>query len=98
MLAEPLEDCLLRTPDGARCVEARSPIDLEHELRMPRGHIFHRDLRWPFAESENEVGAWGVETDDPRVLICGAGARRGGAVSGIPGRNAAMAVLQARGR
>jgi phytoene dehydrogenase-like protein len=98
VLAEPLEDCLLRTPDGARCVEARSPIDLEHDLRMPRGHIFHRDLRWPFAESENEVGAWGVETDDPRVLICGAGARRGGAVSGIPGRNAAMAVLQARGR
>ncbi len=28
-------------------------------------------------------------------MICGAGARRGGGVSGIPGRNAAMAVLQA---
>jgi phytoene dehydrogenase-like protein len=29
-------------------------------------------------------------------MICGAGARRGGAVSGIPGHNAAMAVLAAR--
>jgi phytoene dehydrogenase-like protein len=93
VLAEPIEDCLLRSADGEPCLEAHSPLDLEHELRMPRGHIFHRDLRWPFAESVDEVGRWGVETEDPRILICGAGARRGGAVSGIPGRNAAMAVL-----
>jgi phytoene dehydrogenase-like protein len=93
VLAEPIEACVLRTPGGEPCIEARSPLDLEHELRMPQGHIFHRDLRWPFAESADEVGKWGVETDDPRILICGAGARRGGAVSGIPGRNAAMAVL-----
>jgi phytoene dehydrogenase-like protein len=93
VLAEPIADCLLRRPDGEPCIEARSPLDLEAELRMPGGHIFHRDLRWPFAESDRELGTWGVETDDPRVLICGAGARRGGAVSGIPGRNAAMALL-----
>jgi phytoene dehydrogenase-like protein len=37
-----------------------------------------------------------VETPHDRILICGAGARRGGAVSGIPGHNAAMAVLAAR--
>jgi len=96
VLGEPIEDCLLRAPDGEPCVEARSPLDLEAELRMPRGHIFHRDLSWPFAESDGEVGTWGVETQHPRIHICGAGARRGGAVSGIPGRNAAMAVL-ARG-
>jgi phytoene dehydrogenase-like protein len=28
------------------------------------------------------------------LLICGSGARRGGAVSGIAGHNAAMAVLE----
>jgi phytoene dehydrogenase-like protein len=60
---------------------------------MPGGHIFHRDLSWPFAEQEAEVGRWGVETEHPGILLCGAGARRGGGVSGIPGRNAAMAVL-----
>jgi phytoene dehydrogenase-like protein len=93
VLAEPLDDVLLRAPDGAPCLEVRTPRDLEHELRMPGGNIFHRDLAWPFAEREDEVGTWGVETDVARVLLCGAGARRGGGVSGIPGRNAAMAVL-----
>jgi phytoene dehydrogenase-like protein len=93
VLAEPIADCVLRAPDGAPCLEVRSPLDIERELRMPGGHIFHRDLAWPFAEHERDVGRWGVETDHPRVLICGAGARRGGGVSGIPGRNAAMAVL-----
>jgi phytoene dehydrogenase-like protein len=95
VLGEPLDDVLLRDPDGAPCLEVRTPRDLEDELRMPGGNIFHRDLAWPFAEREEEVGTWGVETDVPHVLLCGAGARRGGGVSGIPGRNAAMAVLDA---
>jgi phytoene dehydrogenase-like protein len=93
VLAEPLDDVLWRTPDGAPCLEVRTPVDLERELRLPGGNIFHRDLRWPFAETDAEVGTWGVETDHPNILLCGAGARRGGGVSGIPGRNAAMAVL-----
>jgi phytoene dehydrogenase-like protein len=97
VLAEPIEGCLLRTPDDKPCLEVRTPRDLEDELRMPGGHIFHRDLSWPFAEADDEVGTWGVETTEPSVLLCGAGARRGGGVSGIPGRNAAMAVLQAPG-
>jgi len=95
VLAEPIGECLALMGDGSPCIEARSPLDIERELRMPGGHIFHRDLAWPFAESAAEVGRWGVETEDPRIMICGAGARRGGGVSGIPGRNAAMAVLQA---
>jgi phytoene dehydrogenase-like protein len=95
VLAEPLEDCLYRTPDGEPCLEARTPVELEAELAMPGGNIFHRDLAWPFAEDEAEVGTWGVETAHERVLLCGAGARRGGGVSGIPGHNAAMAVLHA---
>jgi len=93
VLAEPILDCVWRDADGRPCVEARTPLDLEAELGLPGGNIFHRDLAWPFAESDEEVGTWGVETDDRGLLICGAGARRGGGVSGIPGRNAAMAVL-----
>jgi phytoene dehydrogenase-like protein len=93
VLAEPLDDVLLRGPDGAPCLEVRTPLDLQDELRLPGGNIFHRDLAWPFAETEEDVGTWGVETDVEGVLLCGAGARRGGGVSGIPGRNAAMAVL-----
>jgi phytoene dehydrogenase-like protein len=95
VLAEPVLECTWLDADGRPCIEARSPLDLEAELGLPGGNIFHRDLSWPFAEREQEVGTWGVETDDPRVLVCGAGARRGGGVSGVPGRNAAMAVLHA---
>ncbi|HSA49049.1 MAG TPA: NAD(P)/FAD-dependent oxidoreductase [Yinghuangia sp.] len=93
VLAEPVEDCLLRDADGRPCVEARTPVDLDRELGLPAGHIFHRDLAWPYAEHDHDAGAWGVETAHERILLCGAGARRGGGVSGIPGHNAAMAVL-----
>jgi phytoene dehydrogenase-like protein len=100
VLAEPIEDCLLLDAAGSPCIEAVTPPELEALLAMPGGHIFHRDLTWPFAESEAEVGTWGVETEHANVWLCGAGARRGGAVSGIPGHNAARAVLasEARGR
>ncbi|MFC4585507.1 phytoene desaturase family protein [Sphaerisporangium corydalis] len=93
VLAEPIEDCLLRAPDGSLCLEAKTPVDLENEAGLPGGHIFHQDLTWPYAEDPSEIGRWGVETEHQRILLCGAGARRGGGVSGIPGHNAAMAVL-----
>lgn len=89
VLAEPLEDCLL-APDT---LEVRSPLDIEASIGMPAGHIFHRDLQWPFAEDPADVGRWGTETSDRNVFVCGAGARRGGGVSGIPGRNAVAAAL-----
>ncbi|GAA4700366.1 Phytoene dehydrogenase-related protein [Promicromonospora umidemergens] len=95
VLAEPIEDVLALDADGAPCLEVRTPVDLEGDVGLPGGHIFHRDLSWPFAESDADAGRWGVETEHPRVLLAGAGARRGGGVSGIPGRAAAMAVLSA---
>lgn len=92
-LAEPLESCLATDRDGRACLEAKSPVDLELELGLPRGNIFHKGLSWFFAEKDAEVGRYGVETGRRNEWICGASARRGGAVSGIPGRNAAMAIL-----
>ena len=44
--------------------------------------------------AERAFERWGVATDVDNVLLCGSGARRGGAVSGIGGHNAAMAVLE----
>ena len=96
VLAEPLEDCLWRDADGNPCLEALTPPELELELGMPGGHIFHGDLSWPYAEREDDVGCWGVETAHPNIWLCGAGARRGGGVSGIPGHNAAQALLSSR--
>jgi phytoene dehydrogenase-like protein len=86
-LVEPLENVIA-------AIEVKSPLDIEGDVGLPRGNIFHKDLSFPFRE-DNEQTRWGVETDDPRIFICGAGAIRGGGVSGIPGHNAAMAVLEA---
>ncbi|MFG2073195.1 phytoene desaturase family protein [Nonomuraea maritima] len=89
VLAEPIQDCLLTAADGTPCVEVKTPVDLEQDAGLPGGHIFHTDLSWPYADA----GGWGVETEHERILLCGAGARRGGGVSGIGGHNAAMALL-----
>ena len=97
-LAEPLEDCLALDTDGRPCVEVMTPLDLEAELGLPGGHIFHGDLSWPWlpagAEPTTPAERWGVATAHPGVLLCGSGAVRGGAVSGLGGHNAAMAVLE----
>jgi phytoene dehydrogenase-like protein len=90
-LAEPIESCLATDESGKPCVEARTPLDLADSLGLPAGNIFHGELAWPFADNADDP--WGVRTDVPNVLLCGAGARRGGGVSGLGGHNAAMAVL-----
>ena len=92
-LLEPIEDCLARDSDGQLCIEVKSPLDLEKEIALPRGNIFHKDLSFPFKEDDSTM-KWGVETAHPRVFLCGAGAVRGGGVSGIAGHNAAMALLE----
>ncbi|MFY8037442.1 MAG: hypothetical protein ACOVMQ_09755, partial [Cyclobacteriaceae bacterium] len=92
-LEDPIESVLARSNDGELTIEAKTPQDIEKAIGLPRGNIFHRDLAFPFREDDDAPG-WGVETDDPRIFICGAGAKRGGGVSGIPGHNAAMAVLE----
>ena len=84
-LAEPIEDVIA-------AIEVKTPLDIQEAIGLPRGNIFHKDLSMPFRE-DGSTPSWGVETDDPRIFICGAGAIRGGGVSGIPGHNAAMAVL-----
>ncbi|GHJ42366.1 NAD(P)/FAD-dependent oxidoreductase [Streptomyces sp. TS71-3] len=90
-LAEPVESCLATDADGRPCIEAKSPLDLERDLRLPGGNIFHGDLAFPWAGED--TGRWGVATAHPNILLCGAGAVRGGGVSGVGGHNAAMAVL-----
>jgi phytoene dehydrogenase-like protein len=101
LCAEPIEECLATAADGSPCVEIKSPVDLERELDLDQGNIFHNQLSWFFgsdpADADCEVGTapgqWGVETEYEGILRCGSSAHRGGAVSGIPGYNAACCVL-----
>jgi len=100
VLAEPIEGCLLLDSEGRPCIETKTTIDIERALGMPGGNIFHGELSWPFVDDddalENPAERWGVATGHDRILLCGSGARRGGAVSGLGGHNAAMAVLELR--
>lgn len=95
VLAEPIEPLLVMGPQGP-AIETKTTLDIEEALAMPGGNIFHGPLSWPWLESEaaGPADAWGVETAHPRILLAGSGARRGGAVSGIGGHNAAHAALE----
>ena len=98
VLAEPIEDLLMLDENGKPCIEAKTTQDLEDALRLPGGNIFHGALEWPFVEDDADLCTpakrWGVATARQNLLVCGSGARRGGAVSGIAGHNAAHAVLE----
>lgn len=86
-------ECLALDRDGRPCIEIKTPQDLEQEIDLDQGNIFHNAPSWFYAESAEASGTWGVETAYPRVYLAGSAAHRGGAVSGIPGHNAAMCVL-----
>lgn len=98
VLAEPIEDCILAAPSGEPCIETKTTLDLEETLGLTGGNIFHGPLSWPFADDDEPLDTparrWGVATDHPRILLCGAGSRRGGGVSGLGGHSAAMALLE----
>ncbi|MBO0801867.1 MAG: hypothetical protein J2P25_02180, partial [Nocardiopsaceae bacterium] len=114
-LIDPIESVVARDAAGRPCVEAKIPQDVEADLGMPGGHIFHGDLSWPWASgdvsgdasgnvaADSPAARWGVsarqagyvgQAGQERVLICGSGAQRGGAVSGLGGHNAAHAVME----
>ncbi len=102
VLADPIEECLATDANGDLCVEIKTPRDLERDVALNRGNIFHGALSWFFAEDDGAgttgtagtAGTWGVGTPYERVYRCGASAQRGGAVSGIPGRNAAQQIFE----
>ncbi|MBN3455269.1 NAD(P)/FAD-dependent oxidoreductase [Mycobacterium sp. DSM 3803] len=98
VLAEPVQDVLMEDASGRLCIEAKTTVDLDQALGMTAGNIFHGALNWPFVEDDAPLQTaaqrWGVATAHDRILLCGSGSHRGGAVSGIGGHNAAMAVLE----
>jgi len=98
VLAEPIEPLLLRDASGRPTIETKTTLDIEGALAMPGGNIFHGPLSWPFVDDDADLSTaaarWGVATEHARILLCGSGAVRGGAVSGLGGHNAAMAVLE----
>ena len=97
VLAEPIQDVVLEDHAGRPSIETKTTWDLQSTLGMTHGNIFHGALQWPFVDDDAPLRSpaqrWGVATGHDRILLCGSGSRRGGAVSGIGGHNAAMAAL-----
>ena len=94
VLAEPIEDCLLRGA-GRRArawrPRRRSTSRTSWRSRAATSSTATSRGRSPSTRARRAPG--GRRPAIANVQLCGAGARRGGGVSGIPGRNAAMAVL-----
>ncbi|MBL8889237.1 MAG: NAD(P)/FAD-dependent oxidoreductase [Planctomycetaceae bacterium] len=94
MCRESFRDCLALDRNGQPCVEVKTPQELEQEVDLDLGNIFHNTLSWFFTDDQEQVGQWGVETRYSGIYRAGSSAKRGGAVSGIPGYNAARCVLE----
>ena len=92
-----MQDCLSRDAEGRPCLEVASPLDVEASVGMPGGNIFHGDLTWPWRYADDDdspAGRYGVAVaGSEKVLLAGAGSRRGGGVSGLGGAAAVDALL-----
>ncbi len=98
VLAERIEDVILRDPEGRLCVETKTTQDIQDAIDMTGGNIFHGALSWPWADDEEPLETpaqrWGVAGKHDGILLAGAATRRGGGVSGLGGYHAAQAVLE----
>lgn len=82
---------------GQRIVhsELLTPSDLEQQFGMAGGHWHHCALSFDqFFFMRPVPGAAQYSTPVPGLYLCGAGSHPGGGVSGLTGRNAAMAVIR----
>jgi phytoene dehydrogenase-like protein len=76
--------------------QVKSPLDIERDLGMIGGDIFHGALHLDQLYSLRPVaGHAGYRMPVKGVYLCGSGAHPGGGVSGLPGHNAARAILRA---
>jgi len=105
--AEPVADAILDAvgayaPNFRSAIVGRqvtSPLDIERDLGMVGGDIFHGKLSLDQIFALRPVGGYADHRMPVEGLyLCGSGAHPGGGVSGIPGKNAARVILGDRRR
>jgi len=83
-----LRECIVAT-------ELLTPADIEREFRISGGHWHHAELALDqFLMVRPLPGAAQYRTPVPGLFLCGAGCHPGGGVMGLPGRNAARAMMR----
>jgi phytoene dehydrogenase-like protein len=81
-------------PGAVEHVEVLGPPDIEREIGITGGNIFHGELLPEGMFANRPVpGYAGYRTPVGGMYLCGSGAWPGGAVYGAPGRNCALEVL-----
>jgi len=87
-------------PNLRHAVEAReviTPLDMEREWGLLHGCIYQTDMTPDQLFSLRPVPGWaGYRMPLRGLYLCGSSAHPGGGVTGAPGRNAAMALLEDR--
>ncbi|MGD8340855.1 MAG: NAD(P)/FAD-dependent oxidoreductase [Gammaproteobacteria bacterium] len=77
---------------------ALSPIDLERRFGLVGGDIFHGAMTRDQLYHRRPATRYArYRSPVPDLYLCGSGAHPGGGVSGLPGRNAARAILEDAG-
>ena len=93
-----LETLTAYAPNLRHAVERKdviSPLDMEREWGLPGGCIYQTDMTPNQLFSLRPVPGWsGYRTPIGGLYLCGSSSHPGGGVTGAPGRNAAIAVLE----
>ncbi len=75
--------------------QIKTPLDIERDLNMVGGDIFHGALHLDQFYSLRPIAGYAAyKMPVEGVYLCGSGAHPGGGVSGMPGRNAARELLR----
>jgi phytoene dehydrogenase-like protein len=84
-------------PSAVEQLEVLTPQDLESRFGLTGGNIFQGSMIPTQLYWSRPLPGWcDYRTPVPGLWLCGAAAHPGGGVTGIPGRNAAHAVLASR--
>ena len=94
-----LETCIPGLKASVLEGELLTPVDLAREFGMTGGHWHHGELALDqFLFTRPTGGAQQYRAPLEGLFFCGAGAHPGGGVTGAPGRNAAMALIEREAR
>ncbi len=76
-----------------------TPESMADRFGLTAGHMHHTDMTLDQVLSQRPAPGWaGYRTPVEGLYLGGSGCHPGGGVTGLPGRNAAMAVLKDRGQ
>jgi phytoene dehydrogenase-like protein len=89
-----LADYAPNLPHAIEHVKVLGPRDVEADIGITGGNIFHGEITPDQQFANRPVPCWsGYVTPIERLYLCGSGAWPGGAVFGAPGRNAALDAI-----